>query len=186
MNLVELSSRIKAARLSRGYTLDRLAELSGVQKGILSKLENFRVTPSLPTLAKVAEALGISLSELFAGLDEKPRLSIVRKGERKPVERNREDSDIDYHSLAHKRPDRRMDPFLLHVPAGGGRRQAMPHEGEEFMLVVKGSVVLDFEGEEHALAEGDCAYFDGEVDHRIFNPGGKDATVLCVFLGRPL
>lgn len=186
MNLVELASRIKAARLSRGYTLDRVAEISGLGKGLLSKVENFRVTPSLPTLAKLSEALGMSLSELFEGLDEKPKMSIVRKGERKEVERNRDQSDIDYQSLAHKRLDRSMDPFLLTVPAGGGRREPMPHEGEEFLMVVRGTVSFEYDGELHEMKEGDSAYFDAEVDHRVFNPGKKDAQVLCVFLGRPM
>ncbi|MCU0795592.1 MAG: cupin domain-containing protein [Akkermansiaceae bacterium] len=186
MNLVELATRIKTVRLSKGYTLDRVAELSGLQKGLLSKVENFRVTPSLPTLAKLSEALGMKLSELFEGLDEKPRISIVRSAERKDVERNRDQSDIEYASLAHKRPDRNMDPFLLRVPAGGGRREAMPHEGEEFLTVVKGHVSFEYDGEVVELHEGDSAYFDAEVDHRVFNPGTEDASVLCVFLGRPL
>ena len=108
MNLVELASRIKSARLARGYTLDRVAELSGLGKGLLSKVENFRVTPSLPTLAKLCEALGLSLSELFDGLDEKPKLSIIRSGERKEIERDRDQSDIKYFALAHGRPDRNL------------------------------------------------------------------------------
>jgi transcriptional regulator with XRE-family HTH domain len=186
MNLVELSSRIKAARLARGYTLERLAELSGLGKGLLSKVENFRVTPSLPTIARICEALGLSMSELFDGLNEKPRLTIINSEERKEIERDREQSDIRYFSLAHKRLDRTMDPFVLTVPGGGGRREAMPHEGEEFMMVMSGAVSFEYDGELHEMKEGDSAYFDAETDHRVFNPGKDDATVLCVFLGRPL
>ncbi|WP_193210555.1 cupin domain-containing protein [Luteolibacter marinus] len=186
MNLVELASRIKAARLARGYTLDRVAELSGLGKGLLSKVENFRVTPSLPTLARLSEALGLSLSELFEGLDEKPKLSIVRTAERKEVERDRDQSDINYQSLAHRRLDRSMDPFLLTIPSGGGRREPMPHEGEEFLLVVKGAISFEYDGEVHRLDEGDAAYFDAETDHRVFNPGDEESRILCVFLGRPM
>lgn len=186
MNLVELASRIKSARLSKGYTLDRVAELSGLAKGLLSKVENFRVTPSLPTIAKICEALGLTMSELFAGLDEKPNISIIRATERREVERDRDQSDIRYLSLAHGRPDRKMDPFLLTVPAGGGRRDPMPHEGEEFLLVMQGSVSFEYDGAIHQLKQGDAAYFDAEVDHRVFNPGKREASVLCVFLGRPL
>jgi len=186
MNLVELASRIKTARTSKGYTLDRVADISGLGKGLLSKVENFRVTPSLPTLSKLCEALGMSLSELFDGLDEKPQLSITRVGDRKLIERDRDQSDIDYHALAHGRPDRNMDPFVLHVPAGGGRREAMPHEGEEFLIVLKGGVSFEYNGQIHQMKEGDSAYFDAEVEHRVFNEGSKDAKLLCVFLGRPM
>ena len=186
MNLVELSSRIRAARLSRGYTLDRVSELSGLAKGLLSKVENFRVTPSLPTLAKLCEALGIRLSELLDGLEERPKLSIVRRNERQEVERDRDQSDISYASLAHRRPDRQMDPFELRIPPHGGRREAMPHEGEEFLLVLEGKVCFEFEGTVHDLEAGDCAYFDAETPHRAFNPHDEQARLLCVFLGRPL
>jgi transcriptional regulator with XRE-family HTH domain len=186
MNLVELASRIKAARMAKGYTLDRVAEISGLGKGLLSKVENFRVTPSLPTLAKLCEGLGMSLSELFEGLDEKPKLSITRVADRKRIERDSDQSNIHYHALAHGRPDRNMDPFLLVVPAGGGRREAMPHEGEEFLIVIKGGVSFEYDGQVHQLNEGDSAYFDAEVDHRVFNPGASDAEILCVFLGRPM
>lgn len=186
MNLVELASRIKSVRTSKGYTLDRVAELSGLAKGLLSKVENFRVTPSLPTLAKLCEALGIRLSELLEGLDAKPKLSIVHKDKRKTVERDGDQSDILYESLAHGRPDRNMDPFVLTIPAHGGRREAMPHEGEEFLIVLNGSVVFEFNDETHRLNSGDSAYFDAEIAHRVYNPSSRDARILCVFLGRPL
>lgn len=186
MNLVELASRIRAARVSRGYTLDRVSELSGLGKGLLSKVENFRVTPSLPTLARLCEALGMKLSELVEGLDEKPNLSIIRESERKTFERDGDQSDIRYQSLAHGRPDRSMDPFELTIPAHGGRREAMPHEGEEFLTVLQGSVSFEFNGAVHEMKAGDSAYFDAEIAHRVFNPADEDARILCVFLGRPL
>ena len=77
MNLVELAQRIRTARIAKGLTLDQVSESSGLGKGLLSKVENFRVTPTLPTLAKLCEALGVKLSELLDGLDAKPKLSIV-------------------------------------------------------------------------------------------------------------
>lgn len=184
MNLVELASRIKAARLSKGYTLERVSELSGLAKGLLSKVENFRVTPSLPSLAKICEALGMNMSELFDGLDEKPRISIVRCDQCKRIERD--ESDIEYLSLAHLRPDRTMDPFVLRIPGHGGRLEPMPHEGEEFLIVLSGRVTLEYNGEMFDMKQGDAAYFDAEVNHRVFNPGVNEAAVLCVFLGRPL
>jgi len=53
-------------------------------------------------------------------------------------------------------------------------------------MVVKGAVAFEYDGETHEMKEGDSAYFDAEVDHRVFNPGKRDASVLCVFLGRPM
>ena len=77
-------------------------------------VENFRVTPSLSGLAQIAAVLGLTTVELVEGLDEKPQLVIVRKNERQIVERDksRKNTPID-ESLAHKRPNRAMDPFML-------------------------------------------------------------------------
>ena len=132
VNLVELATRVKTARKTKGMTLDQLAERSGLAKGILSKVENFRVTPSLPSIIKIAAALDIPLEKLFEGLDQKPITSIVRKSEVKEVERDSEESTIRYFDIAHPRANRKMDPFELIVPAGGGRKMPMTHEGEEF------------------------------------------------------
>ena len=170
--------------MARGMTLDQVSEASGLGKGLLSKVENFRVTPTLPTLAKLCETLGVKLSELVEGLDQKPKLCVVRRGQRKEVERDRGESDIVYQSLAHGRANRAMDPFELTVPARGGRKQAMPHEGEEFLIVLKGKVEFEFDGKVQSLEEGDSLYFDAEIEHRLFNVTDKDARVLCVFLER--
>jgi transcriptional regulator with XRE-family HTH domain len=182
MNLVELAQRIRAARTTRGMTLEQVSEASGLAKGLLSKVENFRVTPTLPTLAKLCETLGVKLSELVDGLEEKPRLCTVRKDQRKVVVRDGGQSNIVYQSLAHGRANRAMDPFELVIPAHGGRQQPMPHEGEEFLMVLKGKVEFEFDGTVQTLNEGDSVYFDAETDHRVFNVTSKDARVLCVFL----
>lgn len=184
MNMVELAARIKAARVGRGYTLDRVAEISGLGKGLLSKVENFRVTPSLPTLARITEALGLTMAELLEGLDSKPQISIVRAADRREVERDQ--SDTRYFSLAHGRPDRKMDPFELVIPPYGGRREPMSHEGEEFLIVLEGTVGFEFGEETHRLEAGDAVYFDAEVNHRVYNTTGSPGRVLCIFLGRPL
>lgn len=184
MNMVELAARIKSARNGRGFTLERVAEISGLGKGLLSKVENFRVTPSLPTLARITEALGLTMSELLDGLDSKPLISIVRAADRREVERDQ--SDIRYFSLAHGRPDRKMDPFELVIPPHGGRREPMPHEGEEFLIVLEGRVEFDFGDESYRLEVGDAVYFDAETNHCVYNKTASPARVLCMFLGRPL
>ena len=76
---------------------------------------------------------------------------------------------------------RRMDLFVLTVPAQGGREEPLGHEGEEFLMVMRGPVNFEYEEETHTLESGDCAYFDGAGIHRLFNPFPENATVLCVF-----
>jgi transcriptional regulator with XRE-family HTH domain len=182
MNLVELAQRIRNHRLDRRLTLEEVAVRSGLTRSWLSKVENFRITPSLPALGQIASALSVTVAELVEGLDEKPKLIKVRKAERKVVERNRSSTNTTiYESLAHKRPNRAMDPFLLTVPAGVARDEALSHGGEEFLIVQQGAINFEFDGEVHSLRNGDSLYFDSHVPHRIINPHKRDAIVMCVF-----
>ncbi len=181
MNLVELAQRIRALRRKQGLTLEQVASRTGLTASWLSKVENFRVTPSLPALGQIAVALRTSVSELVAELDEAPALTLVRADERTVVERDAPASETTYESLAHNRSRRRMDPLELTVPAGATRRAALTHEGEEFLVVLRGRVQLEHDGHVHDLGRGDAAYFDASLPHRLLNPYERAATVLCVF-----
>ena len=181
MNLVELAQRIRRHRLNRQFTLEDVATRSGLTRSWLSKVENFRITPSLPALGQIASALSVTVAELVQGLDEKPTLIKVANDERKIVERDKSKTNTTvYESLAYKRPDRSMDPFLLTVPPGAARDDASSHEGEEFLMVQQGTINFEFDGEVHPLRKGDCLYFESHVPHRIINPQKREATVLCV------
>ena len=161
MNLVQLAQRIRGVRTDRQLTLEQLAERTGLTKSVLSKFENFRVTPSLGALGNIAEALGVTMSELLDGVDEKPRMVVVRKDERLPLERDRPNSRIRYNALAHTRRDKVMEPFLLEVPTGVARSRRLAHEGEEFIMVLGGSIDYEYGDERLRLEVGDCMYADG-------------------------
>jgi transcriptional regulator with XRE-family HTH domain len=183
MNLVELAQRIRTMRLDRRLTLEEVASRTGLTRSWLSKVENFRLTPSLPALGQIAAALSVPVSELVAGLDQKPSLVLIRKNERKVVERDQSKANTTtYESLAHKRPNRSMDPFLLTIPPGVAREDALPHEGEEFLLVEQGIVDFEYDGKLQTLRKGDSLYFDSNVPHRLINSHKREAVVLCVFL----
>ncbi len=182
MNLVELAQRIRSFRIDRRMTIEQVASRAGLTRSWLSKVENFRVTPSLPALAKIAEALDVSFVDLVSGLDEKPALVLVRKDDRKVIDRDRsKENTTIYESLAHTRANRSMDPFLLTVPPGVARNKALTHEGEEFLMVNSGSVKFEYGEDTYVLKSGDCLYFDASTPHRLVNPYKREAVVLCVF-----
>lgn len=181
MNLTELAQRIKAKRLQRRMTLEELAKASGLTHSWLSKVENFRITPSLPALIQLSKALGVSIAELVTGLDAEPDLCLVKADERKVIERDRPYSSIVYESLAYKRPERVMDPFVLTIPPGVARKEALPHEGEEFLYVLHGKITLEYGSKSYDMEAGDSAYFNATVKHRVINRSRKDSQVLCVF-----
>lgn len=185
MNLVELAQRIKMRRLDQRLTIEEVAAQAGLTRSWLSKVENFRVTPSLPALAKIANVLELSVAELVAGLDEKPKLVVIRQDERKVVQRDKSPKNkAIYESLAHSPMDRNMDPFLITIPGGVSRERALAHEGEEFLHVQSGSVQFEYDEEIVSLRVGDSLYFDATIPHRLINPNKRPAQVLCVFCRR--
>jgi len=184
MNTVELAQRLKNLRIERGLTLSDVASRAGLTRSWLSKVENFRVTPSLPALSSITSVLGVSMSELFEGLDEKPRLIVVRKDERPKVKRDEDISLLTYESLASTRAERAMDPFVITVPPDDARPR-LGHDGEEFLYVLSGRITLEFDDATHTLNQGDSAYFDAELPHRVGCESDQPAQVLVVFHQNP-
>lgn len=184
MNLVELAQRIRKLRLDRRMTLEQVASQTGLTRSWLSKVENFRVTPSLTALGEIALALGVPLSQLVEGLDAKPQVVVIRKDDRLTVDRDGDRSNIKYESLAHKRANRAMDPFFLTLQARDTSREPLSHEGEEFLMVISGQVDMKFGADVYHLQTGDTMYFDGSTRHCLVNPYETPCEVLCVFYAR--
>lgn len=182
MNLVELAQRIKKLRRDRGMTLEQVASQAGLTRGWLSKVENFRVTPSVTALSSICDSLGISMSELFSGLEIKPPIVVVPNGQGRVITRDEDVSQLIYESLAQGRPSRKMDPFLLTVPPSD-HRPPLSHAGEEFMHVLTGRVDLEYADAVHPLGPGDSAYFDGRGPHRLICRSSEAARVLIVYQG---
>jgi transcriptional regulator with XRE-family HTH domain len=63
--MTALGQRIKAFRAERALQQRQLAEKAGLTPSMLSQIESGRLTPSLPTLGKLAGALGVSIASLF-------------------------------------------------------------------------------------------------------------------------
>ncbi len=162
-------------------TLQQLAERTGLTRSMLSKIENFRITPSLPSVGRLANALGTTAADLLKGLDEKPSVVMVRKDERMLLERDHPHSKLVYQALAHTQPQKIIEPFLVEVPVGDARKERLPHEGEEFFLVLHGTINYEYGESVFHLQEGDAIYADGDVKHRLVNTGTTPAQVLIVF-----
>lgn len=183
MNLDYLAQRIREFRRKRGMTLEQLAERSQLTQSVLSKVENSRVTPSLAALSRISEALGVTLADLVSGIDEQRRMLVVRRKERPVAERDRSNPSFVYRSLAPTRRTKLMEPYILEIPPGKPREDLQSHEGEELLLVLKGTVDLECGNEECRLAAGDAVYLEATEKHRISNPSNTLAQVLFVVSG---
>src|SRR5690606_36851108 len=106
---------------------------------------------------KLADAYGIGISELVGtGEEGENGISVVRRSERTPLDRPDRDAGYRYEALAGKRLVKAMNPFVVHPPRERPQEpESFPHSGEEFMLVLKGSISITVSGHEFNLEAGD-------------------------------
>lgn len=184
MDLVALAKQIRSVRKGRRMTMDALAKRADVSKSLISRIENFRVTPSLPVLLRIAAALGTSPGDLLENVSEvAPEVILVRRNERTSVVRNPERRGIRYHQLAGTAHSKTMAAFLIDLAPGIKEYRPMPHEGEEFSQVLKGRVRFTVRDKEHVLGTGDSIYVEARVPHSISCVGKVPAQLLSIIAG---
>src|SRR5204863_7244546 len=74
-----IGGRVRQGRASRGWTLDQLAERSGVSRRMLVSIEQGSANPSIATLLRISDALGIGLPALV-DVERSPGLRVTRAG----------------------------------------------------------------------------------------------------------
>jgi transcriptional regulator with XRE-family HTH domain len=172
-----LGERVRALRRERGWTLEHVAERSGVSRAMISKLERGEKNPTLVVAAKVAEGLGVSLSRLL-GMEERRSVVVVPR-EARMVMRDPE-TGFERQLLS---PRFGGLEFIRNVvPEGSTSGEFPPHRRgvEEYVVVQKGRLRVVLGEEEHVLEEGDAAYFEADVAHRFDNAGEGECSYYLV------
>jgi transcriptional regulator with XRE-family HTH domain len=180
MDEKQIAKNIKKIRLESNMTQERIAELSGLTKGYISKIEKSDKAPPLSTLSKIASALDVDITILAAEDLETPEdvsLCIVRKGEGKKISSATLEG-YHYEALAYKKSGKNMEPFFL-MPAFD-EKAIFSHEGEEFMYTLEGVHEFVYDNRKYILNEGDSIYFDSRIPHTGRSIGKQRAKILAV------
>lgn len=161
-------------------TLDELAQKTHVTKGYLSKVENSKKAPPVSTLLNIADALDLSISALFGEPGEPNSLSLVRKADRQIMARDGTSFGYSFQTVAHKYPNKAMEPYILTIPVEIDQSPLFQHKGEEMMLILEGAMKFLHGDNEYLVNQGDCIYFDSGIPHRGFSVG--DGEVKCLMV----
>lgn len=177
--------KIKALRQVRKKTLQEVADETGFSPALISQIENNNVSPPIATLSRVAKVLGVRVGYFFRDEGPEEAFEVVRKGERpavtRVISRSGTQHGYTYHALTHKKRNKIMEPFLLHVDPGlRDEENVYSHEGEEFLLMLDGEAELLLESERIVLHEGDSVYFESNLRHRLLSHGAGGACVLAI------
>jgi transcriptional regulator with XRE-family HTH domain len=174
---VELGRQLRAVRRRLGYSLADVSESTGLSLSWLSRVELGRIDISFNRLMALTAHYGVSVADLVGPTDP-PGAHIVRRAEWHPIMSASEGFDVIM--LASGR-HKRMLPTITSYTPGIAREDFVATNGEEFMLVLEGAVLLEFgDGTHHALSQGDSAYYAGLHPHRLTATGKKQAVILAV------
>jgi transcriptional regulator with XRE-family HTH domain len=176
-----IGERVRARRHARGWTLDELAERSGVSRRMLVNVEQGVTNASIATLLRLAEALAIGLPSLVASNDQLTPFEVNRAGTRPPLWTG-EHGGKAFLAAGVAAPD--VVELWDWTLAPGDAHASEPHVAgtQELLAVIEGDVVLSVAGEEVALHVGDAASFPGDAVHGYRNDGESGARfALTVF-----
>lgn len=178
---LDVGRRVRELRKRRGWSLTEAADRFGIGRSTLAKLEAGNMSPTIGLLQRIAEGLEVDLTALVSRIAAEPasgRVAITRRGQ---GEQHRTDAHT-HEILAAELARKKMMPFRSRIRFDPDRAlEWYRHEAEEFVFVLEGQVEL--QSEHYApvlLAEGDSAYVDGRMAHRLVATGGRDAVVLFV------
>lgn len=165
--VAQVGATVRRLRAAQGLTLSDVAGMAGISPAMLSRLEHGDVSPSLDTLAALAEALGTSCAALLRDPDHGlSDAQLVRKGEGLEVVRRGTRRGHTYHLLASERgPRRAFEPFLVTLNSKSEIFPEFEHPGTEFIHVLEGSLRYRHGSETYLLKPGDTLTFRGEVPH---------------------
>ena len=170
-----LGERIRSLRLAKGYTLKQLSTLTGLSASFVSMLENGKTGVAAARLQRVAEAFGLSAADLLPAAGSGALIQTVRV-DRRPLVRGLGEGVAA--EMLVRDLDRRLQPVIISLAVGARHLNATGHAGEEFVLVLKGSIELLVDGDQSVvLAVGDSAYYPSALSHAYENVGTDEALM---------
>jgi transcriptional regulator with XRE-family HTH domain len=163
-SLSGIGRRLQDLRRDQGLTLEQLAGDSGLSTGYLSQIETGSAVPSLTALQLIAAGLDVDVADFFP--DERRRgTRLIRAAERHAFRISRRSGE-EYAVLAGQVHDRAFSAlYARHLPGASGSERAFRHLGEEFGLVLRGTLRVTVDGDSYDLGPGDWIHYSSHPSH---------------------
>jgi transcriptional regulator with XRE-family HTH domain len=163
-----IGRKLREARRQRGVTLRQLARRAGCSPGQLSLIERDRVSPTVATLMRICNSLGVALTYFFTASPGGAN-HLVRRGERSTLVSRASGA---HHELL-KAPGNEcaLNPMLVTLRPRSRRGDGPhAHAGEEFALLTKGRLRFRIGEHEYLLRRGHSLTFPSTLPHAWWNP----------------
>jgi len=177
-----IGQKLRALRLRRSMGLTQLGQRTGLSPALLSKIENGKLVPTIPTLLRIATVFDVTLDHFFQNELRRRIISVTRKQEREKAAEGRpspgEDHDLERLDLG--TGERKFQPYLAEFLANPGNARPHMHQGFEFLHILTGKLELTIGSDATVLEPGDSIYFDSNLRHAYRSLGQDTCTALMV------
>lgn len=163
-----IGHEVRECRRKLGITITDLAAATGMSMGMLSKIENGNISPSLTTLQAVSKALGVPITAFFRGYEEPRTATFVKSGQGVNIERRGTRAGHQYSLLGHIENNSSgvaVEPYLITLTAESDVFPTFQHDGMEFLYMLEGEVVYRHGDQLYHMQPGDSLFFDADAPH---------------------
>lgn len=179
-----IGKKLKATRLRNDMTIQELAVRSNVSSNMISRIERGLTTPSVEIIVRLANSFGMSINYFVEEAEKGSTIVHTKKGQGEPIFFFEDKHQII--SLTQGLRDPNFTVFFDTIePNCGSGDGGMIHSGEEFALVVEGTLEFIVDDERFVLEEGDSIVFKASLPHRWRNLHQGKTNVLWVVSPAP-
>jgi transcriptional regulator with XRE-family HTH domain len=177
---VDVSSRLRELREARGISMRTLGTKSGLSANALSMIERGKTSPSVSTLYKLADALGVSITAFFDSETEKKQVVFLKSDQRTHLSFTRGV----FEALGGEQFIGRVEPFMLTLESGAASGpHGIVHSGHEFVFCLRGQLDYYVEKELFHMEAGDSLLFASKLSHRWRNGSNNVTNALIIISG---
>jgi XRE family transcriptional regulator, regulator of sulfur utilization len=176
-----LGNSLRYLREQNGISLRALAERTDFSASFLSQIENGQCSPSISSMEKIANALGVTLGQFFLSANQQV-VTIVRASDRAHMALDWSRAEIA--SLGSLSNSSQFRASMINIKPGGlTGKDIMPSISDEFAIVFAGTAILKLKEGEQTLERGDSVTFVAGTGRQWRNESDSLAEILVISLG---
>jgi transcriptional regulator with XRE-family HTH domain len=178
-----LGGRVKHLRGGRGWSLEALANASGVSRSMLSQIEREQANPTLAVTLRIARAFGLTLGELLEMPGAASAVTVIHSNDH--TYHYRSDKDCRIRTLSPLNLEKEIEFYEIRLQPGGTLRSSAHFEGtREFLTLQKGRLRIESAADSEELAPGDSASYRADVPHAVINIGKTESISFLIVIYR--
>jgi transcriptional regulator with XRE-family HTH domain len=178
-----IGSQVREYRKLSGLTVSELASAAKISNGMLSRIENGQISPSLGTLQLLSEALNVPLSMLVSPVESRRECSYVKRGEGVSIRRRGTKVGHQYHMIGQSLGGKiAVEPYLIELSKDAVPYTEFRHEGTEIIYMLTGEISYAHGDSSYQLMPGDTLMFDSSEPHGPDKLTKLPATYLSIIV----